>query len=102
MKSNILAYFCICFLFFSCHQKQKVDLILHHGIIYTVDSQFTVAEAFAVKDGKFIAIGTSNDILGRYESAKMIDAGGKAVYPGLIDAHCHFYAYGKMQTEVDL
>jgi predicted amidohydrolase YtcJ len=87
---------------FSCATKQKVDIIVHHGVVYTVDSNFSMAEAFAVKDGKFVAIGTNKDILDRYTAVKMIDAGGKAVYPGFIDAHCHFYSYGKTRTEADL
>src|ERR1017187_9600623 len=87
----------------SCtHPKQKVDLIVHHGVVYTVDSGFTTAEAFAVKDGRFVAVGTNEAILGKYEALKMIDAQGKAVYPGFFDAHCHFDSYGRMKTQADL
>ena len=42
----------------SCNQKSNVDLIVHHAKIYTVDADFTVAEALAVKDGKFVAVGS--------------------------------------------
>src|SRR5437016_4296156 len=83
----------------SCKTKQKVDLIVHHAVVYTVDSSFSTTEAFAVKDGKFVAVGTNDEIMGAYEAAKTIDARGKPVYPGFFDAHCHFYAYGKMRTE---
>jgi predicted amidohydrolase YtcJ len=82
-------------LLLSCHSPQPADLILYHGKVYTVDSAFTTAEAFAVKDGKILAVGTDEDIRGRYAGAKEIDAGGKAVYPGLIDAHAHFVRYGQ-------
>lgn len=75
--------------------KQKADLILYNGTVYTVDNQFTIAQAFAIKDGRFIAVGSNNDILAKYESDRMIDAGGEAVYPGLIDGHCHFYGYAE-------
>ena len=86
----------------SCSSKQKVDLIVHNAVIYTVDSSFSTAQSFAVKDGKFIAIGTNDEILNKYEAKETIDAIGHAVYPGLIDSHCHFYGYGKGLQELDL
>lgn len=79
----------------SCNnQKQQVDLIVLNAKVYTVDESFTVQEAFAVKDGKFIAIGTNSAIQGNYSSDNKIDADGMPVYPGFIDAHCHFNGYG--------
>jgi len=77
-------------LLFSCHSRQSADLILYHGKVYTVDSAFSTAEAFAVKDGRILAVGSDEEIQGRYTAPKEIDAGGKAVYPGFIDAHAHF------------
>jgi len=80
---------------FSCSsQKKQADLIVHNAKIYTVDEDFVLQEAFAIKDGKFVAVGTSKAILGNYDSENKIDADGKAIYPGFIDAHCHFYGYG--------
>jgi predicted amidohydrolase YtcJ len=74
--------------------NNKVDLIVHHAMIYTVDSSFTVAEAMAVKDGKIVAVGTNDEIQKKYTAAENVDAAGAAVYPGLIDAHAHFVGYG--------
>jgi hypothetical protein len=93
----------ISLLLFSCSspQKEKADLIVHHAVVYTVDSSFSTAESFAVKDGKIIAVGTNDSILAKYEGEKL-DAQGKAVFPGFIDAHCHFYGYGKGLNQVDL
>ena len=82
-------------LLFSCHSRQSADLILYHGKVYTVDSAFSTAEAFAVKDGRILAVGSDEEIQGRYTAPKEIDAGGKAVYPGFIDAHAHFVEYGQ-------
>jgi predicted amidohydrolase YtcJ len=80
----------------SCQtMKQNVDLILINGKVYTVNEAFDVAEAFAVKDGKFVAVGTTKEILATYQSEFMHDADGQAVYPGLIDGHCHFYGFGE-------
>ena len=80
---------------FSCHSRQAVDLILYHGKVYTVDSAFSTAAGFAVKDGKILAVGSDEEIRGRYTAPNEIDAGGKAVYPGFIDAHAHFVRYGQ-------
>ena len=56
----------------------------------------------AVNDGKIIAIGTNDDILKLYESDSMIDAGGKAVFPGFNDAHAHFVGYAMSLQTVNL
>ncbi len=95
--------FCfISILFFSCSHKQQVDLIVNNAIVYTVDSTLSNAESFAVKDGKFVAVGTNNEIQNKYAAKETIDAKGKAVFPGFIDSHCHFHGYGKGLTEVNL
>ena len=79
----------------SCNQKTNVDLIVHNAKIYTVDTAFTLAEALAVKDGKFVAVGDENDILSQYNATEVIDAQGCAVYPGFMDGHSHFSGYGE-------
>lgn len=86
----------------SCQQKIEVDSIITNATIYTVNDNFEKAEAFAVKDGKFIAVGNSNDIESNYTSQNVIDAHGQAIVPGLIDAHCHFLNLGFMSQEVEL
>ena len=87
----------------SCSKsKQEVDLIVHNANVYTVNDNFDNVEAFAIKDGKFVAIGNSNEILKQHEAKEIIDAQGKTVYPGLIDAHCHFYNLGLAQNRIDL
>ena len=85
----------------SC-STNKVDIIIHHAIIYTVDSAFTIAEAMVIKDGKIVAVGNNDDILKKYAAAENIDAKGGVVYPGFIDAHAHFVGYGKSLFQVDL
>ncbi len=90
------------FFLFSCSSKQQVDLIVHNALVYTVDSTFSNAESFAIKDGKFVAVGKNEDILNKYDANEIIDAEGKAVYPGFIDSHCHFYGYGEGLQELDL
>ena len=74
--------------------KEQVDLIVHNAFVYTVDEAFSTQQAFAVKDGKFVAVGSNNAILENFDAENIIDAGQKPVYPGFYDAHCHFYGYG--------
>ncbi|MBO7469627.1 MAG: amidohydrolase [Bacteroidales bacterium] len=82
---------------FSC-EKTKVDLIVHNANVYTVDNQFSKAEAFAVKDGKFVAIGSDRNILRHYYATQTLDAQGQSIYPGFIDGHCHFVGYGETKV----
>ena len=82
--------------------NQRVDLIVHHAKIYTVNNDFATAEAMAVQDGKIVAIGTNDEILKEYQSDSLVDAKGAAVYPGFIDAHAHFLGYGQSLYSVDL
>ena len=86
--------------FASC-STEKADLIIHNAKIYTVNDAFDIKSAVAIKDGKFIAIG-GKEILSKYNADNLLDLKGLAVYPGLIDAHCHFYQLGLAQEQVDL
>lgn len=92
------------FLLISCDQKNKisVDTIITNATIYTVNKNFSTASAMAIKDGKIVALGTDDEITSAYESENRVEAKGKFIYPGLIDAHCHFYGFGLTLQEVDL
>ena len=92
-----LFFFILAISMFSC-SKTKVELIVHNANVYTVDSQFSKATAFAVDDGKFVAVGSENDILKHYSAAYTLDAQGQSVYPGFIDGHCHFVGYGETKV----
>jgi hypothetical protein len=83
-------------------QKTKVDLIVHNAKVYTVNEQFSMAEAFAVKDAKIVAVGANQDILKKYKAKKTLDAAGKTIVPGFIDAHAHFFSYGGSLQAVNL
>ncbi|RYY15096.1 MAG: amidohydrolase, partial [Chitinophagaceae bacterium] len=85
----------------SC-SRRSADLIVVNGQVYTVNNNFDVVEAFAVKDGKIVATGTTAQIQKAYDAAETVDAGGKPVYPGFIDGHAHFYGYGESLQAADL
>jgi len=93
MRPRIFAFFYFFFLL-SCSQKQKADLLLYNATIYTVDSSFSVAEAIVIADGKIVAIGKLSDLEKKYDANQKVDTEGKFIYPGFIDAHAHFVAYG--------
>ena len=100
MKQYILIIFAGVILS-SCTQKKQVDLIVYNGSVEVVDSANN-AQAFAIKDGKIMAVGLDKDILADYDAKEKLDAKGKFIYPGFIDAHCHFLSYGLGLQRVDL
>ena len=98
-----LLFLSIFVLFAACQtKKNQADSVIVNAKIYTVDAQFSSAEAMAIKDGKIIAVGKTADIDKQYSAQNRIDAAGKPIYPGFIDAHAHFYNYGEGLQEADL
>lgn len=97
--------YCLSLLVITCLQmscnQQAADLIVYNAHIYTMDSALTQATAMAIKDGKIIAVGTDNE-LKNFEAKEKIDLDGKFVYPGFIDAHCHFYGYAIDLKKINL
>jgi hypothetical protein len=103
MKKILLLLVILCAV--SCQEEPQntADLIIENANIYTVDEQFSTATALAVKDGKIIFIGTQEELKSQnLKALKTVDASGKFIYPGLIDAHCHFYRLGQQEQLVDL
>jgi predicted amidohydrolase YtcJ len=66
------------------------DLIINNGKIVTVDRDFSIAQAVAVKNGKIIAVGKNDAIKSLSgKNTKIIDLRGKMILPGINDTHCH-------------
>jgi len=101
MKSFLYALVALAF-FSSCSKKEQADLIVYNARVYTVNSTFDTVQALAVKDGKILAVGRSDEIKKQFKGTEEIDAEGKTVYPGFIDAHAHFYGYGQSLQTADL
>jgi predicted amidohydrolase YtcJ len=98
-------YYCLYFLLFNVYsysQKTKVDLVVYNATLYTVDSAFSIVQSMAIKDGKIIAVSRSNNLLKNYDAKEKLNASGKFIYPGFIDAHAHFLGYGTSLRLVDL
>ncbi len=71
--------------------KERVDLVVTNGTVVTMDAQSLVIEngAVAVRGDSIVAVGASAEIAARYDAAKIVDARGAIVMPGLIDGHAH-------------
>ena len=80
-----------------------VDYVIHNAKIVTVEKSFSIAEAAAVKDGRFVAVGSRADVLSRAGAgARLIDLGGKTVLPGFNDTHVHLTSGENLELQVDL
>jgi predicted amidohydrolase YtcJ len=86
----------------SCESKEEVDLLVINAKAYTVDADFTTAEAFAVRDGRIVELGSTSDLILKYTAKETLDAEQKTILPGLIDAHAHLYNLGLKLSRVDL
>src|SRR6476469_5608687 len=70
--------------------QMPADLVLLDGKVLTVDAQFSEARAFAVRDGRFIKVGSTEEIRPYIGPSTRVIAGqGRTVLPGLIDTHVH-------------
>ena len=70
------------------------DLIIYNGKIITVDDNFSIQEAVAVKDGKIIAVDTANAVLAlKGVNTRLLDLKGNTLLPGINDSHMHLPWY---------
>ena len=77
---------------------READLVLLDGRVITVDDRFSIASAVAVRDGRFIAVGSNEDVRVHVGSkTRVINGRGRAVVPGFIDTHVH--ALGVAEAE---
>jgi predicted amidohydrolase YtcJ len=69
---------------------EPADLVVLDARILTVDDGFRVAQALAVRDGRFVAVGSAAEVRARIgPTTRVIDGGGRTIIPGLIDSHVH-------------
>ena len=95
--------FIILILLSSCQNKDSVDLIIHGGSIYTVDSTNSKVESVALRDGLIYQTGDFNKIISlRDQNTEMIDLNGRTMIPGFIEGHGHIMGTGYNQKNIDL
>jgi predicted amidohydrolase YtcJ len=76
-------------LFFLRLERTRPSLVLWNGNIHTMEPGAPRAQAVAIADGRFLAVGSNAEILALGGGAPRVDLGGKTVVPGFIDAHSH-------------
>jgi len=82
----------LCLLCCAALWGQQAELILHHGKIVTVDSQFHIVDAIAIRGDRIVAVGRYQDVKKLAgANAQQIDLHGKTVLPGLMDSHSHAF-----------
>ncbi|MEL3971910.1 amidohydrolase [Rossellomorea oryzaecorticis] len=80
----------------------SATMLLINGEVVTVDSEFSVSEAVAIKDNKIIAVGTNEEILAlKSEESAIINLDGRSILPGFNDAHAHLELYGTNKLGVN-
>jgi predicted amidohydrolase YtcJ len=74
----------------AAEQVSEADAVYQNGFVYTVDAVRTRAQAFALRDGKFLAVGSNDDMKAvTGKDTKVVDLKGQMVMPGLVDTHIH-------------
>ncbi|MFQ5604318.1 MAG: amidohydrolase [bacterium] len=91
-KSVLLFLLGLVLVIAACSKHQPTaDVILHNGVIWTVDEQNPQATAVAIRGNRFSAVGSEEDVLKlQGENTQVIDLQGKFVTPGFNDNHVHF------------
>ncbi len=99
---KVLLFLLLSIVLAGCYQSETADLVVHNARIHSMDENGSIHQAMAVKDGRIIELGAERQILNKYKAKEKYDAQGRPVYPGFIDAHCHFLGYGLNRQKVDL
>lgn len=104
--SSILKFWSFLSLIFcvvqSCTTNHEVDTIVYNANVYTLDSNFTIAEAIAIRNGVFIEVGSTERLMNKYRAKNTIDADGKYIYPGFYDSHANFMLFAEGLDVADL
>jgi len=108
MKKMLLAGLIISFLsgisaLSGTEEGLMADLVLYNGKIFTVDTNQPWATAVAIRDGKFVAVGSDADVKKLAgKNTEMVDLKGRLALPGFNDAHVHFANGGLYLLGIDL
>ncbi|OUL99823.1 hypothetical protein A8M77_24660 [Variovorax sp. JS1663] len=79
------------------------DVVYVNGKIVTVDKDFSIAQGVAIKDGRFVAVGSSEAMRQLASPAtRVVDLGGRTVVPGLMDSHTHMDGAGTVETSAQV
>ena len=83
--------------------SMEPELIVFNADIRTVDQNQNRAEAFAIKGGRFVAVGNNEEVLDlKGATTESINANGATIVPGFIDSHTHLSSGSKIVTGINL
>jgi predicted amidohydrolase YtcJ len=84
-------------------EETKADLVITNAKVITVDKDFTIRQAVAVKDGKITAVGTDDDVKPFIDgNTRVLDLKGKPVLPGINECHMHAPFFGATRPPLSL
>jgi predicted amidohydrolase YtcJ len=96
MNRNIFYSLIVLFNFSGLNAQNQTDTLVYRAEkIYTADTGFSVASSMVISNGVILYIGSDKTADSLYPKARTINYGNNIIYPGFIDAHCHFLAYTK-------
>jgi predicted amidohydrolase YtcJ len=81
-------------------QTQSADLLITGGKVLTLDKQFSIQSAVAIKDGRIVAVG-GPEVARHYRAAKTLDLQGRVLLPGFVDTHVHIIPLGKRDLDLN-
>src|SRR3990172_1696564 len=98
--------FAICVLVFSYFffwgVPESADVLYVNGRVYTMDVENSEADAFAVRGGRIVSVGSTEELKKSIRPKEVVDLQGKTVLPGLIDSHAHLMGLGIAKLTIDL
>ena len=83
-------------------RSEPADVVLHNGLILTLDAEDREAQAVAIRQGRIVEVGAERAILNKYSAEREVDLMGAVVVPGLMDAHAHFVGFAESLGAADL
>lgn len=106
MSNNRVIALVLLFLAFiplSCREKPEADLVLYNGKVATIDGDFSIQQAVAVKGERIVFVGSKDGVAAHIGTGtEVIELDGKLVLPGLIDGHAHMHNLGEELMNLDI
>jgi predicted amidohydrolase YtcJ len=86
----------------SVYTDNPIVTIIHNARVYTMDYELPYATALGIREGRVIAVGSNDEIDALPGAKRRINAEGRTIIPGLIDAHIHFVEYSRSLARIEL